>query len=71
METQTIIYKQPYEYKIDIVEKTNAKQELTPEVCISLSRKFEDSTQLIIVLEDDLNNIVEKAKKALAKLKEL
>ena len=55
-----IIYKQPFEYKIDVTQKTNAKQELTPEVSVSLSRKFEDTTLIMEMLKLDIEEVEKK-----------
>jgi len=69
--TQHIIYEQPFETKVKITQKQNAKGELQPEVEVSITRKLTDSENIIKLIDADINDISLKVKNALRALQEL
>jgi len=71
VESKTIIFSQPYEIKAEVIEKMNSKLEIVPEIKVSITRKLEDGESIEKVIESDINIVVEKAKNALQRLKEL
>jgi PP-loop superfamily ATP-utilizing enzyme len=70
-QTQIVRYAQPYEIKVKIVDKMNAKLETVPEIEVSISRKLEDDTQIIELIGSDIDKLIAKARNAMNKLKEL
>jgi len=65
---QRIIYQQPFETDVKIINKVNAKGELNPEVEIKIIRKYENSESIISIIDSDLKSLVEKSKEALNSL---
>jgi hypothetical protein len=69
--SQEISYAQPYESRVEIVEKTNAKGDITPEITISISRKYNNEETILTTLSSDIAAAVDQAKGALKRLKEM
>ena len=66
-----IIFQQPYETKIKIVDKLNAKLDAVPEIEVEISRKLEGNEDIITIISKDINDCIKKAREALMRLKEL
>ena len=68
---QKIIYAQPYETEVKIETKVNAKGEEQPEVRVAITRKLEDSTQILELIESDVQTLIAKARNAIETLRKL
>lgn len=61
----------PYETKIKVIDKVTAKGDPQPEVEVTISRRFDNSLNILSFVEQDLEIAVEQAKKGVKVLMSL
>ncbi len=71
MDEQRIIYSQPYETKVKVIDTVTAKGDLQPEIEVIISRKLENSIEVENIITSDINLAVKKARDALTALRSL
>ena len=71
MEEKKIIYSQPYEVRVKVVEKQNAKGDLQPEAEINISRKLESGDNIEDTIIGDVDMAVKRVKAAVRALQQL
>ena len=68
---ERIIFAQPFEYKVEVSDRLNAKGDSQPEVKVQLSRKLENKEDVIVIVENDLKFAVERCRNAMKSMKEI